>query len=220
MGNFKSYLMNILVKIATSRCSLSSPMTPTLITLDTCVLMHTFTRNLLLRLQQAGICTPIWSNEIGREWLRNAPRIWKVERDVVATAWEQMQLCHPHANLGDIEVDEVLFKKIDKKDRHIAACAWTGQQQLNLSNSILLTWNTKDFHKKTLRDLGIALKTPEQYLSDLWHEHHELFIALFNQGRAEHLALGLPAYSMEELLKRDKLFRVAKLYLTTLNSMT
>ncbi|MDY3331932.1 MAG: PIN domain-containing protein [Pelistega sp.] len=191
-------------------------MTPSLITLDTCVLMHTFTRNLLLRLPQAGICSPIWSNEIGREWLRNAPRIWKVERDIVVAAWEAMQKTHPTANLGDIEVDEILFKKIDKKDRHIAACAWIGQQQHAQQESILLTWNTKDFHKKTLRDLGIALKTPEQYLSELWSHHQDLLISLFEQGREEHLALGLPDYSMEELLKRDKLFRVAKLYLATL----
>lgn len=188
---------------------------PTLITLDTCVLMHTFTRQLLLALHHEGIITPIWSNEIGREWLRNAPRIWKVERELVVQLWETMQIAHPHANLGDIEVDDSLFKKIDKKDRHIAACAYQGQQYHQREKSVLLTWNTKDFHKKILRDLGIALKTPEQYLSELWSSHQALFIELFHQGRVNHLALGLPDYSIEELLKRDKLYRVAKLYLAT-----
>lgn len=190
---------------------------PTLLTLDTCVLMHTFTRQLLLALHHAGIITPIWSNEIGREWLRNAPRIWKVEHELVAQLWETMQRDHPQANLGDVEVDEVLFKKIDKKDRHIAACAYQGQHHHQQEESILLTWNTKDFHKKTLRDLGIALKTPEQYLSELWSCHQTLLIALFHQGKAQHLALGLPDYPIEELLKRDKLYRVAKLYLATLH---
>lgn len=189
----------------------------TLLTLDTCVLMHTFTRNLLLRLYQEEICTPVWSNEIGIEWLRNAPRIWKVERNIVATLWEEMQAKHPHANLGDVEVDEVLFKKIDKKDRHIAACAWQAQQSTPQKESILLTWNTKDFHKKTLRELGIALKTPEQYLSELWSTHQALLVTLFQQGRENHLALGLPDYTIEELLKRDKLYRVAKLYLASLD---
>ncbi len=188
---------------------------PTLLTLDTCVLMHTFTRQLLLALHHARLITPIWSNEIGREWLRNAPRIWKVERDVVAQLWETMQTTHPCANLGDIEVDEVLFKKIDKKDRHIAACAYQGQRAYPQEDSILLTWNTKDFHKKTLRDLGITLKTPEQYLSELWSSHQTLLIELFQQSKVHHLTLGLPDYPIEELLKRDKLYRVAKLYLAT-----
>lgn len=186
---------------------------PLPLVLDTCVLMHTFTRSLLLKLGEKGICTPLWSNEIYAEWLRNAPRIWKVDDSVVENEWQMMQTRFPQA-LITIEDDKypLLFKRIDKKDRHVALCALMGQERLELTNSTLLTWNIKDFHKKELRDQGITLATPDQYLVALWQEYSTLLIELFTLCQQDYITQGLPAFSIEEILKRDKLYRLSKLY--------
>ncbi|NEN76174.1 hypothetical protein F9B74_07545 [Pelistega sp. NLN82] len=183
----------------------------TLITLDTCVLMHSFTRNLLLRLGKYHLCFPIWSQEIGIEWLRNAPRIWKVSPNIVEKEWDNMQIQYPLSNMGEVPIYENLFKRIDKKDRHVAYCALEGIHRFNPQESILLTWNIKDFHRKELHLQEISLKTPDEYLSTLWKTHTQVLTQLFLIGREEHLRLGLPDYTIPELLKRDKLYRLAKL---------
>lgn len=188
--------------------------TPLLTVLDTCVLMHTFTRNLLLRLGEKGICTPLWSDEIHDEWLRNAPRIWKVEDNIVEQEWQTMQARFPQS-LIHIEVEKypLRFKRIDQKDRHVALCAFVGQQSLGQTSSTLLTWNIKDFHKKELRDQGITLATPDQFLSEIWSTQSSLLQELFILGQQDYIMLDMPAYPIEEILKRDKLYRLAKLYL-------
>ncbi|NOL49481.1 PIN domain-containing protein [Pelistega europaea] len=193
--------------------------TPVPLVLDTCVLMHTFTRNLLLRLGENGICIPLWSEEIHAEWLRNAPRIWKVEDSVVENEWQMMQTRFPHSLIAvDMEKYPLRFKRIDKKDRHVALCAFVGQQSLGSYTSTLLTWNIKDFHKKELRDQGITLATPDQYLTELWPTKSELLKELFVLGQQDYITLEMPTYSIEEILKRDKLYRLAKIYSATLVS--
>ncbi|WP_071058801.1 PIN domain-containing protein [Pelistega sp. MC2] len=182
-----------------------------LITLDTCVLMHSFTRRLLLRLCASNNCSPAWSDNIGEEWLRNAPRIWRVAHDVVLTEWLSMQAQFPQSNMGCIEEIPALFGRIDKKDRHVAWCAVKAQQHFNVTASILLTWNTKDFHKRELREQGISLFTPDQYLVQYWQQSPDTLLPQLEQGLVEHISLGLPEYSLVELLKRDKLYRLAKL---------
>lgn len=225
----------------------SNSSTLPIITLDTCVLMHSFTRKLLLQLAKYPLFFPIWSEEIGKEWRRNAPRIWHVEPQVVKQEWDQMQQAFPLANMGEVapfykEMNErffpylapstqqkkevlyyclqpevtqplqsYLFKRIDKKDRHIALCALVAAQRLNSTHNILLTWNTNDFHRRELKEHQIALKTPDQYLSDLCITHREQLIHSCQLLYQEHLTLSQHAYTLTTLLKRDKLYRLANL---------
>ncbi len=52
------------------------PATPPFIVLDACVLMSGILRRLLLRLAEAGVFQPVWTERIGEEWRRNACRMW------------------------------------------------------------------------------------------------------------------------------------------------
>lgn len=263
----------------------SQQFTLPVVTFDTCVLMHSFTRKLLLQLSKQSLFFPIWSEEIGIEWRRNAPRIWHVERRVVEQEWESMQTAFPLANMGEVapfytpinehlyptqaetadnlhtstpittpvqnsvktlhapsqidtshtrledktdlthakvlyyrlqpantsHLQNYLFKRIDKKDRHIALCALLAGQRFHAKQNILLTWNIGDFHRRELREFGIELKTPDSYLSELFAEHHELINTACLFLHQEHLTLGRHPYTLVELLKREKLYRLANL---------
>ena len=50
------------------------------IVLDACVLMSGIVRRLVLRLAEAGVYQPVWTERIGEEWRRNASRIWESRR--------------------------------------------------------------------------------------------------------------------------------------------
>jgi len=41
-------------------------------------------RRLLLRLAEAGVFLPVWTERIGEEWRRNACRIWDIPPEVMA----------------------------------------------------------------------------------------------------------------------------------------
>lgn len=127
-----------------------------------------------------------------------------------------MQILCPHANIGEIPRVQDAFEKTDPKDRHVALCALLAQQHFNRQRSTLLTWNIKDFHKKQLLEHGILLQTPDHYLSELWLHTPHLLLAVLEQERRRYIELGMPSHPLLEILKRDKLFRLAKLYTVTL----
>lgn len=229
----------------------------TLLTLDTCVLMHSFTRNLLFSLTKTQPILPIWSEEIGIEWKRNAPRIWKVNPDVVEQEWQTMQADLPLSNMGavspyytifhhmnqcteacqpDVSVVHTLsldslaqthdfclntpsptqpsslFKRIDPKDRHVALCALVARYRFsNYPHSVLLTWNTQDFHRRELREQAIELQTPDEFLSKHYPELALQLPSLCQSLHQEYLKLGYGTQSLYERLRRDKLYRLANL---------
>ena len=195
-----------------------SDVIPELIVLDTCVLMHTLTRNLLLRLAQAGHCLPIWGDYIGVEWLRNAPRIWKVEPEVVVQEWQIMQEQFPLSNMGTVTEYEQGLKQSDAKDWHVIACAKASKQRFPEKSCAVLTWNIKDFNRSELRRSEILLYNPDQFLSLLWPTHEQLFLQLFEQALVDHVNIGRELEPITELFKRDRLYRLSRLYQTSLMS--
>ena len=185
---------------------------PELVVLDTCVLMHTLTRNIILRLAQADFCTPIWGDYIGVEWQRNAPRIWKVLPEVVAQEWHLMQIQFPASNMGTVSEFEQGLKQSDSKDWHVIACAIAAKQRFPNQECAILTWNLKDFNRSELRQRSILLYSPDQFLSLLWLGNETLFCQLFEQAIADHISIGRPNEPITELFKRDRLYRLSRLY--------
>lgn len=192
------------------------PIVPDLVVLDTCVLMHTLSRNLILRLGQAQLCQPIWGDYIGVEWLRNAPRIWKVEPEVVEQEWQMMQTMFPSANMGVVTEFESHIKHSDTKDWHVLACALAAQDRYPNQHCAVITWNIKDFNRGELRHFNILLYTPDQLFSLLWPKHETLFLSLFEQALIDHVNIGRELEPITELFKRDRLFRLSRLYQTHL----
>ena len=49
--------------------------------------MSGIVRRLVLRLAEAGVYQPVWTERIGEEWRRNASRIWEIPPEVMAEQW-------------------------------------------------------------------------------------------------------------------------------------
>ena len=59
--------------------------------------MSGIVRRLVLRLAEAGVYQPVWTERIGEEWRRNASRIWEIPPEVMAEQWADMNARFPQA---------------------------------------------------------------------------------------------------------------------------
>lgn len=186
---------------------------PSVLVLDTCVLISNVLRRLLLAMTDAGVFQPAWSPVIGDEWRRNAGRLWKVMPVSIDEQWQQLQQAYPQADLGDATAFKDGLRHSDAKDWHVIATARAAQLRYPEQAVGILTRNIKDFNRSELRRLDISLWEPDQYLAQCMGEHSELIGALL--GRLPDLMLTPEAQALdtETLLKRDRLFRLGQLYL-------
>ena len=63
----------------------------------------------------------------------------------------------------------------DEKDRHIVAAA------VKCGSEVTLTYNLKHFQDEQLKPLGIAAKTLDEYLVDLYGINPELIVHILHQ---------------------------------------
>ncbi|MFA5703000.1 MAG: PIN domain-containing protein [Advenella sp.] len=183
------------------------------IVIDTCVLMSNVLRHLLLRMAQSGHFHPVWAEYIGVEWRRNASRIWNVAPEILDAEWLKMQQQFPLANMGDVVAYEAGLKRSDKKDWHVIAAARAVQQKHPDSTICILTRNIKDFHRAEIRNLGLYLYNPDQFLVMCWERHQVQMQRLFELIPTDAMKIGRQAEPLETVLRRERLFRLNKLVL-------
>ena len=184
---------------------------PEIVVIDTCVLISSVLRVLLLRLASTGWFEPVWSPVIGDEWRRTAARLWQTSEADIAQQWSALQRQFPQADMGDVSHYKEGLQRSDPKDWHVIAAARAALNQYPDATVAILTRNIKDFHRAELRGLGIYLFDPDQLMSRLWLQ------------KAEHLSHHLAALpdvvcmpgcdveSLEAVLKRERLFRLNRL---------
>ena len=181
--------------------------------LDACILMSGLLRPLLLNLAQAGLLMPLWTDKIGQEWQRNAARLWPIEPELLKNEWQLMQEQFPHSNMGDVTEFEAELRHTDRKDKHVAAAGIAGVSKQVAQPISVLTWNLKDFSRSELRKQQLGLIDPDRLLSQWWptqssqlQQHIDTTVEeLFSAGRRQ----PEPVVAM---LKRDRLFRLARCY--------
>lgn len=191
------------------------PMQPALV-LDACVLMSGVLRALLLKLADDGWYSPVWSDKIGSEWRRNAARIWSVATPKLEQAWSDMQSTYPGANMStpanipeNWSAPELRYS--DPKDWHVILSACQAKATYPLTT--VLTWNIKDFQKTELKRLGLGLLDPDRLLVQWWQQNPDHLTMRITQTIDELIAQGRrQPETVESFLKRERLFRLAKLY--------
>lgn len=192
---------------------MSAPLPPSTLVLDACILMSGLLRPFLLELAKKGLFSPIWNDRIGLEWQRNAVRMWPISADILAREWHQMQADFPSANMGDVSHIETELIHCDKKDRHVAAAGIHALREHHYPDVTILTWNIKDFSRSELRRHQLGLSDPDLLLSKWWPTHETLMREsveaviqdLFDSGRRQ------PEPKVD-LIRRDRLYRLAKCY--------
>ena len=172
--------------------------------LDTCVLVPTPIRLILMTLAEHNLFFPLWSEKIFEEWewfvsknLTECIDSTRIEILLMKFNWKS-SLVPP-----DITLEETLFLP-DENDRHVLASAINGDAQL------LLTNNLKDFPSRVLVKFGIIPRNVDSFLLELFFEHPEVVKSIIQKVFESNSNKNFKTYFKKSVLKRYDLPRLAK----------
>jgi len=127
--------------------------------LDANVLYPAPIRDFLLRLAEADLFIPKWSDEIHNEWVRN---LLKNRPDLKAAQIEKTCRAMDNAfECANIKGFQSLINELDlpdKDDRHVLAVAIKSQA------SIIITFNKKDFPARSVKSHAVEIKDPDDFI--------------------------------------------------------
>ena len=138
------------------------------VVLDTCVLIPTPIRVILLGLAERDLFFPLWSKKIINEW---EFFIGNNRKEFVDSTRIEILLMTSKWNSSIIRDDPILESTLflpDKNDRHVLATAITGQAE------VLLTNNLKDFPPRVLAKYGIIPRNVDSFVLELFYEDPQL----------------------------------------------
>ncbi|WP_371321305.1 PIN domain-containing protein [Achromobacter seleniivolatilans] len=171
-------------------------------------------RRLFLRLAEAGVFVPVWTDRIGEEWRRNASRIWDIPPEVMAEFWADMNARFPQANEADTQVYEASLRYSDPKDFHVIAAGLARRARCGLQLPPVVqiaTWNLKDFNRSELRRQGLDVYNPDRMLVQWWQTNADRMREAIAQIPADYVALGREPEPLSTTLHRERLYGLKSL---------
>ena len=160
--------------------------------LDACTLYPAPLRDLLLRLAQAGLLFPFWSEEIRNEWvrslLRNRPDL---KQEKLERTCREMDAHFPNSLVRGFEFLLPTLTLPDPKDKHILAAA------IHAKAEFIVTFNLKDFPDTILQPYGIEAILPDEFVMRLIQRAP---ILVFQVVRNHRLGLVRPPQTVDEYL--------------------
>jgi predicted nucleic acid-binding protein len=126
--------------------------------LDVCVLVPYQLADLLLRIADAELFEPLWSDDLLAEVERNIVKLG-VQPDKAARRIAQMASAFPNATVAGFE-HLMPAMSTDPKDRHVAAAAVRG------GAALIVTANTRDFPPEAMARYDIEVVHPDDFLQD------------------------------------------------------
>ncbi|WP_244240261.1 PIN domain-containing protein [Achromobacter agilis] len=171
-------------------------------------------RRLLLRLAEAGVFVPVWTDRIGEEWRRNASRIWEIPPAVMTELWDDMNTRFPAAREIDTQVYEASLRYSDPKDFHVIAAGLARRARCGLQLPPVvqvLTWNLKDFNRSELRRQGLDVYNPDRMLVQWWQAGADPIRRAVAQVPADYIALGREPEPLSATLHRERLYGLKNL---------
>lgn len=172
--------------------------------LDACVLYPTILREILQGAAAAGLYQPVFSDRILREWVLataklgpTAPVIADGEAAVLRAAFPRaLTRAHP-------EIEARLLLP-DPDDRHVLATA------IASGADAIVTFNAQDFPGHVLSAEGISRRDPDGFLWELQSRFPEDMAEIVETVRSRAEAISGQPQPLKPLLKRARLFRLAK----------
>lgn len=144
--------------------------------LDACVLVPYQLADLLLRLADAELFEPLWSDELLAEVERNVVKLG-IEPGKAANRIAQMASAFPNATVTGFE-HLVSAMTNDPKDCHVAAAAVRG------GAALIVTANTRDFPPEALARYDIEVAHPDDFLQDQLDLAEAVVVTCLQQHRA------------------------------------
>jgi len=165
--------------------------------LDANVLYSNHLRNLLLQLAQNDLFDARWSERIEQEWLGAMEQ--RARERIASRTIPLIRTSFADALVADFDAERVIGVT-DSKDRHVASAAAA------IAPSVLVTNNLKDFDFAALADLGVEVRTPDGFLTDLFDANPALVEAATREA-ASNLTRTMPSWDeyLTALAKRHGL---------------
>ncbi|MDI3322607.1 PIN domain-containing protein [Pinibacter soli] len=143
----------------------------TIVLLDANAIYSAPLRDFLLRLADADLYEPKWTNKILSEWIEN---LAKNRPDLTITKLDRtktlMDDYFPDAKVTEYEKLIALLSLPDSNDRHVLAAAIKG------GASLILTNNLKDFPKSKLKEQNIEAISPDDFVLRLVSENKKVVL--------------------------------------------
>lgn len=161
------------------------------VVLDACVLLPYQLADLLLRLADAELYEPLWSEAILDEVHRNLITTFAIPTDKATKRLNHMRSAFPNAAVTGYE-ELIDAMTTDAKDRHVAAAAVRGNAAL------IVTANLRDFPPEALAPYDIEAIHPDDFLQDQLDLSPTLTLQCLRQQRTEYTR---PQFSFAEFYR-------------------
>lgn len=172
--------------------------------LDACVLFPTVLREILQGAGEAGLYQPVVSERILREWTRATAKLGPGAEVIAEGEAALFRAAFPKAVERERPEIEARLLLPDPNDLHVLAIA------IAASADAIVTFNAADFPGHTLAEEGITRRDPDGFLWQLHSHSPARLAAIVEAVRAKAERISGQPVALKPLLKRAKLFRLAK----------
>ncbi len=177
---------------------------PTKAVLDACVLYPTVLREILQGAAAAGLYQPVVSDRILREWTRATAKLGPAAQAIAEGEATLFRAAFPKAVVRDQPDIEARLVLPDPNDLHVLAVA------IAAGADCIVTFNAADFPGHVLADEGLTRRDPDGFLWELHSRHPLEMERIVEAVRATAERISGQPVRLTPLLKRAKLFRLAK----------
>lgn len=172
--------------------------------LDACVLYPTVLREILQGAGEAGLFQPVFSDRILREWVLATAKLGAQAPAIAQAEAAGLRAAFPRGLVRDHPEIEARLILPDPNDRHVLASA------IASGADAIVTFNARDFPGHVLAAEGIARRDPDGFLWELQSRHPEVMARIVETVRARAETISGQPMALKGLLKRARLYRLAK----------
>ena len=172
--------------------------------LDACVLYPTVLREILLGCAQAGLYVPVVSDRILREWVLATAKLGPEAPLIAEGEAAALRAKFPKAIIPVHAGVESRLHLPDPNDVHVLATAIAGHADC------IVTFNAQDFPGHVLAEEGLARRDPDGFLWEMHSANPEAVEQVVNAVHDTACRLSGQDLALKGLLKRAKLFRLAR----------
>lgn len=174
--------------------------------LDACVLYPTILREILQGAGEAGLYQPVFSDRILREWVLATAKLGPAAPVIAEGEAVALRTAFPRGLIRDRPDIEARLVLPDPNDRHVLASA------IASGADAIVTFNAQDFPGHVLAAEKLTRRDPDGFLWELQSRHPEVMERIVEAVRAKAEAISGQPVALKPLLKRAKLYRLAKAF--------
>lgn len=172
--------------------------------LDACVLYPTVLRELLQGAGEAGLYQPVFSDRILREWVLATAKLGPEVPALAAAEAASLRAAFPRGLVRAHPEIEARLLLPDPNDLHVLATA------IASGADAIVTFNAQDFPGHVLAAEGITRRDPDGFLWELQSHNPVAMTGIVEGVRAKAEAISRQPVTLKALLKRARLYRLAK----------